>query len=89
MIDETIDYWLFDNKIIFKPKFNSSLGTYDELLSQCNELVFSNYDDVLICIETDNKFINKYRKNYASMYWMGNIHEYQNSRYKYTNYYNK
>ena len=63
---ETTDYWLIDNKIIFKPKFNSSLGVYDHILSQCNELVFSNYDDVLICVETLNKYTNKYHKNFKT-----------------------
>jgi hypothetical protein len=62
---KTHEYWLIENKIIFKPKFNSSLDIYDNLLCKCNELIFSNYHDLQICIETSNKFFDKYDANYS------------------------
>ena len=51
---ETKNYWILDNKFIFKPKFNSSIDTYYNLISNCDELIFSNYDDINSCIETNN-----------------------------------
>ena len=61
---ETSDYWIQDNKFIFKPEFNSSIQVYIDLISQSNELIFSNYDDINICIKTNNNYDYNYRKNY-------------------------
>ena len=51
------NYWLIDNKIIFKPGFNSILNDYIEIISKYNELIFSNYDDVDITLERNNKYV--------------------------------
>ena len=59
---ETKDYWIQDNKFIFKPKFNSSIYKYYDLISEYNELIFSNYFNVNICIETNNKYYSYYYK---------------------------
>ena len=61
---ETSDYWIQDNKFIFKPEFNSSNEVYVNLISESSELIFSNYDDVNICAKTKNKYEEKYKKNY-------------------------
>ena len=58
---ETNDYWILDNKLIFKPKFNESIEKYYDLISNYDTLIFSNYNDVNICIETNNKY--EYKRN--------------------------
>ena len=60
---ETLDYWIVDNKFIFKPEFNKSIIKYIDVISNCDTLVFSNYDDVNICIQT-NDFDKKNYDNY-------------------------
>ena len=61
---ESNDYWIIENKIIFKPEFNLSLSTYDKLLCEYNELVFSDYNNVIMCVETTNKYSYNYNMNY-------------------------
>src|SRR3990167_5408839 len=61
---ETEYYWIYENKIIFKPKFNAKLDNYFDIISKYNELIFSNYDDYNIIIETNNYFYFKYEQNY-------------------------
>ena len=65
---ETKDYWIYDNKIIFKPNFNNKLDDYDydyiDIISKHNELIFSNYNDCSITIKTNNIYCNKYKQNY-------------------------
>src|SRR3990167_7270854 len=58
------DYWIYENKIIFKPHFNNKLDNYLDIISKCNELIFSNYDDYNITIKTNNEYCNEYNKNY-------------------------
>ena len=49
---DTEDYWIINNKFIFNPKFNSCIDIYIDLLSQYNELIYSNY----VYIERNNKY---------------------------------
>ena len=58
------DYWSYDDKFIFKPKFNESIDKYVNTIKNYSQLIFSNYDDLEICIETNNKYLDKYRNNY-------------------------
>src|SRR3990167_1789965 len=58
------DYWIYENKIIFKPHFNNKLDNYLDIISKCNELICSNYDDYNITIKTNNEYCNEYNKNY-------------------------
>ena len=37
------DYWILDNKFIFKPEFNEKIDKYYDLISNYNTLIFSNY----------------------------------------------
>jgi hypothetical protein len=59
---ETEDYWIQDNKFIFKPEFNEPIDKYYDLISNYNTLIFSNYNDVNICIKTNNLYDNNYIK---------------------------
>ena len=58
------DYWIYEDSFIFKPEFNGSLDNYIDIISNCGKLIFSNYDDVKVCIKTNNKFDDNYRENY-------------------------
>ena len=61
---ETKDYWIYKNKIFFKPNFNDKLDNYIDIISKYNELIFSNYNDCSITIKTNNIYCNKYKQNY-------------------------
>src|SRR3990167_3464384 len=61
---ETKDYWIYDNKVIFKPNFNDKLYYYIDIISKYNELIFSNNNDCSITIKTNNKYCDKYCKYY-------------------------
>ena len=40
MFIETIDYWIKNDVIIFKPDFNKTLDEYYELMTKCNYIIF-------------------------------------------------
>ena len=63
---ETKDYWIYKNKIIFKPDFNAKLDDYQDIIIKYNELIFSDYDDYNITIKTNNEYQEEYIKNYKS-----------------------
>lgn len=46
MMIETDNYWISDNKFIFKPSFNGSIHDYMEFISEYKELIFSDYEDI-------------------------------------------
>lgn len=58
------EYWIIDDKLIFKPEFNKELYSYYDVISQHNTLIFSNYDNPEMAIKTNNKNTNDYRKKY-------------------------
>ena len=58
------NYWIYKNKVIFKPNFNDKLDDYIDIISKHNELIFSNYDDFTITIKTNNLYYEKYYDNY-------------------------
>ena len=58
------NYWIVDDLIIFKPKFNEELINYYNLINKYKKIMFSNYNDLLIAIKTNNKCIVDYKNNY-------------------------
>lgn len=54
------DYWIKDDKIIFKPKFNKSVDNFSNIVSNYKVLIFSNYSDHISCCECDNAYENDY-----------------------------
>jgi len=57
-------YWIIDDKLIFKPKFDEELEEYYNVIGKYNTLIFSNYDNPEITIKTDNKYEHRNCKNY-------------------------
>jgi hypothetical protein len=60
----TDKYWIYDNKLIFKPDFDESLDDYLDLLKNCTQLIFANYDSLDLVIKTENKYLSKYMRSY-------------------------
>src|SRR3990167_5182951 len=58
------NYWIYENKIIFKQNFNDKLDDYIDIISKHNELIFSDYDDYTITIKTNNKYCKEYYYNH-------------------------
>ena len=65
MVVNTLDYWIYENKLIFKPRFNEKLNWYMDIIRESDELVFSNYSNVDALIVTDNIYKCKYRHYYS------------------------
>jgi hypothetical protein len=61
---ETDDYWICENRFIFKYKFNEKLDKYYDLIKLYDTLIFSNYTDVNICIKTNNFYDKEYHNIY-------------------------
>jgi hypothetical protein len=59
------DYWIYEDKFIFKPKFNKSIDKYADIIKNYSQLIFSNYDNLEIYIGTNNEYLDKYNKNYT------------------------
>ena len=57
-------YWIISDTIIFKPEFNNDLDVCKEIISQYPKLIFSNYNDPTITIDTNNNYDLKYNNNY-------------------------
>ena len=57
-------YWIHKDKFIFKPKFNEPVDKYIDIIKNYSQLIFSDYDDLEICIETNNQCLVKYRHKY-------------------------
>ena len=58
------NYWIYEDSFIFKPEFNEPIDDYIDIIKNYKKLIFSNYNDFKICIETNNNYINKYQNNY-------------------------
>ena len=58
------NYWIVDEWLIFKPNFNEELTNYYDIINKYKKVIFSNYDDPLIAIETNNNYKYKYKNNY-------------------------
>ena len=54
------NYWIVDDLLIFKPSFNEELTNYYEIINKYKKVIFSNYNDPLIAIKTNNKFEYEY-----------------------------
>ena len=57
-------YYTDDSIIIFNREFNEPLDKYIGIINHYKKLIFSNYQDYKLCIETNNKWISKYNSHY-------------------------
>ena len=57
------NYWIYEEYFIFKPEFDEKIDDYIPIIKNYKKLIFSNYDNYKLCIETNNKILNKYDKN--------------------------
>ena len=65
MIQETEDYWILnENTLVLKPEFDKPLDDYIDIISEYDNLIFSNYSNVKICVETNNKYKSEFNKYY-------------------------
>ena len=65
LTEEIEDYWIWNNNtVVFKPKFNKPLDDYINIISKYDKLIFSNYMDIAIYIETNNQYDRKFDKYY-------------------------
>ena len=58
-------YWIIDEWLIFKPSFNEDLTNYYDVINKYKKIIFSNYNDPLITIKTNNKYKSNYENNYV------------------------
>lgn len=57
----TENYWIVYNNFVFKPEFNEIIkDEYYEQMSNYDTLIFSNYRNPKISIETNNQYMNEY-----------------------------
>jgi hypothetical protein len=61
-------YWIVDDFLIFKLVFDEELKNCYDLINKYKKIMFSNYNEPLIAIKTNNYYEDKYDKNY-----IGNI----------------
>ena len=56
-------YLIKDGIMYFNYDFNEPLEDYTNIMKNCSQIIFSNYDDYVICIETKNIYIDTYYNN--------------------------
>ena len=61
---EDLPYWIINDTIIFKPEFNEPIDGFIQVISKYNKLIFSNYDDPYITMETNNTHCENYTSNF-------------------------
>jgi hypothetical protein len=44
------NYWIYEDKFIFKPNFNKPITNYIKIIKDYKILIFSNYTNLKICI---------------------------------------
>jgi len=63
------NYWIVDDLLIFKPKFNEELTNYYNIINKYNKIMFSNYNVPLIAIEINNKYNYEFKNNYSCCFF--------------------
>ena len=65
LTQETEDYWIWNvNTFVFKSEFNKPLDDYINIISKYDKLIFSNYSNVKIYMETNNQLKSEFYKYY-------------------------
>jgi hypothetical protein len=58
------NYWIVDDWLIFKPYFKEVLDDYYGIINKYKKIIFSDYDEPLIAIETNNIHESEKKNNY-------------------------
>ncbi len=56
-------YIIKDGCIYFDWTFNEPLDNYTDIMKNYTQIIFSNYSDYVICIETKNQYKHKYYRH--------------------------
>ena len=56
------NYWIYEEYFIFKPEFDEKIDDYIPIIKNYKKLIFSNYDDYKLCIETKNYQRSKFNQ---------------------------
>jgi hypothetical protein len=64
MIDETEDYWIYCDYLVFKPSFNKELNNNYTLLSRRSKIIFSNYNNPFRATFEKNQYNSKYDNDF-------------------------
>ena len=54
------NFWIVNELLIFKPEFNEKITNYYDIINKYKKVIFSDYNDSLITIKTNNIFKEKY-----------------------------
>jgi len=57
-------YHIKDGCVYFNPEFNEPLNHHIDILKNCTQIIFSNYDDYVICDKTNNEHNSNYLYKY-------------------------
>jgi len=60
------NYWLKVEWLIFKPEFNEELINYYDIINKYKKVIFSDYNDPLTAIKTNNKYEYVYDVKYIN-----------------------
>ena len=58
------NYWIVYGWLIFKPDFNDETIIYYDVINKYKKIMFSDYNNPLMAIESNNQFKDKYYGNY-------------------------
>ena len=58
------NYWIYEDYFIFKPEFNGLIDDYIGIISNLKKLIFSDYNELKLCIEINNKYYSNYDEKY-------------------------
>ena len=62
-------YWIIGDAIIFKPDFNDSLDDYTQIISNYENIYFSNFNDPQIVLENNNTYNFDNFKSFSNSYF--------------------
>ena len=65
-----VPYWIIADTIILKPDFSHSLNEYAKIIIQYKKIIFSNYNEPKIAIETNNNYDKKYNTIWNYIYYL-------------------
>ena len=65
---ETEDYWIYENKIIFRYNYNGDISQYYHIIDKYSEILFTNYDNIYKIINEHNMHYGEFPVKYIMPY---------------------